>query len=194
MCADDQISHVDLTGDRYTVVQSLIRNKYEALDGNGNVVLRGKQKMFKMKEEFPFVTGSGDPAFTVKASGILDIAGDYTILDEPTEEPVVVLDHKWTLFVDHWKIRDPETEELLAEITSKNKAVEILRHVPYVAIVAGMIPHEYEITDADGDHVGSIDGQFSLKDRYEITIDDAGDVPKEAIVAAAMVIDAIEGN
>jgi hypothetical protein len=57
-----------------------------------------------------------------------------------------------------------------------------------------LIPHKYEISDADGNHVGNIEGQFSIKDRYEITIDDASNVPKEAVVAGAMVIDAIQGN
>ncbi|PSQ35467.1 hypothetical protein BRD05_04945, partial [Halobacteriales archaeon QS_9_70_65] len=57
-----------------------------------------------------------------------------------------------------------------------------------------LIPHKYEITDADGGHVGRIEGQLSVRDRYEITIDDASSVPKEAVVAAAMVIDAIQGN
>jgi hypothetical protein len=33
-----------------------------------------------------------------------------------------------------------------------------------------------------------------LKDRYEVTIDDASRVPKEPILAAAMVIDAIQNN
>ena len=100
--ADDAISGIDLPDDRYTVVQSLIRNKYEAMDEGGDVVLRGEQKLLKIKEA-PF-------------------------------------------------------------------------------------------TDADGSHVGSVDGQFSVRDRYEDEIDDAGDVPMEAVVAAAMVIDAIEGN
>jgi hypothetical protein len=35
---------------------------------------------------------------------------------------------------------------------------------------------------------------MSVKDRYEISIDDASDVPKETVVAAAMVIDALQGN
>jgi len=69
--------------------------------------------------------------------------------------------------------------------------VTLARH--YLPL-GGIIPHEYEITDQHGDHVGTIEGQISLKDRYEITIDDASDVPKEPIVAAAMVIDAIQGN
>lgn len=47
------IAGIDLTDDRYTVEQSLLRNRYAASDADGNVVLRGKQKLFRVKEEFP---------------------------------------------------------------------------------------------------------------------------------------------
>jgi uncharacterized protein YxjI len=185
------IAGIELTDDRYTVDQSLVRNKYKATDSADNVVLRGKQKMFKMKEEFPFEDADGNDVFTVKAGGILDVAGDYTLSDDQTGEEIVVLDHNWTVFVDHWKLRDPGTEAVVAEIKSKNKLLEVARS--FVGL-ANLIPEKYEITDADGDHVGSIDGQFSLNDQYEVTIDDRSEVPGEAVVAAAMVIDAIEGN
>lgn len=188
---DDALSSIDFPDDEYTVVQSLIRNKYRAYDSSGNVVLQGKQKMFKLKEEFPFVDGDGNPAFTVKAGGILDVAGNYVLTDDATGEPVVVLDKNWTFFVDRWKLRDPETESLIATIESKSKVVAALRH--FVSLFQ-ILPHKYEIVDADGDHVGSIDGKFAFKDKYVIRVDDASDVPKEAVVAAAMVIDAIEGN
>jgi uncharacterized protein YxjI len=170
--------------DEYRVVQSLVRNKYRAYDAAGDLVLKGKQKMMQMKEEFPFVDADDNPVFTVKAGGILDVAGNYTLTDDTTDKPVVVLDENYTVFTDRWKLRDPETEAIIAEINSKS----ILGHL------FSLYPHEYEITDADGTHVGTIDGQFSLKDEYVVRIDDASTVPKEAIVAAAMVIDAIEGN
>jgi uncharacterized protein YxjI len=185
------IGGIDLTDDHYTVVQSLIRNKYNVLDSAGNVVLRGKQKFLKMKEEFPVVDSDGDPVFTVKAGGILDIAGDYTIVDEGTDEPVVTLEKNWTLLVQKWKLRDPETDAVIAQITSRGKLVSLLRSI--VSLLQ-FLPHKYEITDADGAHVGTIAGKLSIKDRYVITIDDASSVPREAVVAAAMVIDAIENN
>jgi len=75
----------------------------------GNVVLRGKQKMFKLKEEFPFVTGDDDDAFSVKAGGIMDIAGNYAITDAGTGEEVVVLDEDYSLLAENWTIRDPDT-------------------------------------------------------------------------------------
>jgi len=189
--ADKDITGLELTDDSYTVVQSLIRNKYKAMDKNGNVVLRGKQKMFKLKEKFPFVDADGNEVFEVNAGGIVDVAGNYILSDSRTGEDIVVLDNDYSIFQDTWKIRDADTEAKIAEISSQGAAVTIARNVvPF----GGWIPHKYEITDANGGHVGNIDGQLSLKDRYEITIDDASNVPKEAIIAAAMVIDAIQGN
>ncbi|GAB3697034.1 LURP-one-related/scramblase family protein [Halorubrum pallidum] len=185
------ISTVALDGDRYEVKQSAIRNKYTVRDGTGSVVLRGKQKLFKLKEEFPFVTGDGEDAFTVKAGGIMDVAGNYAIRDAGTGEEVVVLDEEFSLFVENWTVRDPDTGAPLATIRSKNKLLSALRHL---VGLANLVPNKYEIVDADGGHVGDIEGKFSLRDAYTVTIDDASDVPKEAVVAAACILDALENK
>jgi uncharacterized protein YxjI len=186
------LSGIDLDDSQYTVEQSLIRNKYAAYDDAGNVVLRGKQKLFKMKEEFPFVDGEGNDVFTVKAGGIIDVAGNYALIDAETDEEVVVLDNDFSVFRDNWTVREPDSGAEIATITSRGAFITLARS--FVPVVGPLIPHKYEITDADGTHVGNIDGQLSLKDRYEIVIDDASDVPTDAVVAAAMVIDAIQNN
>ncbi len=186
-----EISTIDLTDDRYEVKQSIIRNKYAVSDSTDTVVLRGKQKMFKMKEEFPFVTGDGEEAFTVKAGGILDVAGNYAITDAGTGEEVVVLDEDFSLFVENWTIRDPDTGAALATIRSKSKLNSVLRHL---STIANLIPNKYEIFDANDQHVGDIRGQFSLRDTYTVTIDDASSVPREAVIAAACVLDALENH
>jgi uncharacterized protein YxjI len=185
------ISTVALDDDRYEVKQSVIRNKYVVRDSAGNVVLRGKQKMFKMKEEFPFVTGDDEDAFTVKAGGIMDIAGNYVITDAGTGEDVVVLDEDFSLFVENWTIRDPDSGEPLATIRSKNKLLSALRHL---VDIANLVPNKYEIFDANGDHVGDIEGKFSIRDTYTVSIDDASNVPKEAVIAAACILDALENK
>jgi len=189
--SDTDIAGLELTDDRYTVEQSLIRNRYRALDSAGNTVLRGKQKLFRLKEAFPFVDARGEDVFTVEASGVVDVAGDYVLSDSQTGEEVVVLDNDFSLLRDTWTIRDADTGAALAEINSRGALATLARNkLPF----GTWIPHRYEITDADGGHVGTIRGRFSLRDRYEISIDDAGGVPREAVVAAAMVIDAIQGN
>jgi uncharacterized protein YxjI len=123
---------------------------------------------------------------------VIDIAGNYAIIDSATGEEVAILDNDYSILQDTWRIRDAQTEAPVAKIESRGAAVTIARNA--VPFLGPLIPHKYEITDADGDHVGNIDGQFSFRDRYEISIDDASDVPKEAVIAAAMVIDAIQGN
>ncbi|MFW5934866.1 MAG: LURP-one-related/scramblase family protein [Halolamina sp.] len=191
MADDYAIERIDLTDDRYTVEQGLIRNKFRALDAEGNVVLRGKQKMLKLKEQFPFVDGDDEEVFEVNAGSVLDVAGDYTLTDSGTGDDVVVLDNDYSLLQDTWKIRDADTEAKLAEINSRGALTTLARNL---LPLGELIPHEYEITDADGDHVGDIEGHVSLRDRYEVTVDDASDVPTEPVVAAAMVIDAIQDH
>lgn len=188
----DGISSIDLIDDEYTVEQSLIRNKYKATDRNGRTVIRGKQKMLKMKEEFPFVDPQGKEVFTVKAAGVIDIAGNYAIIDSATGEEVAILDNDYSILQDTWKVRDAQTEALVAKIESRGAAVTVARNA--IPFLGPLIPHKYEITDVNGDHVGNIDGQLSFRDRYQISIDDASDVPKETVIAAAMVIDALQGN
>jgi hypothetical protein len=78
-----------------------------------------------------------------------------------------------------------------AEIESRSALVEFLRGL--VGLFA-LLPHKYTIETPDGGHIGSIEGKFSIRDRYDIKIDDPGDIPKEAIVAAAIAVDALEGN
>ncbi|MDL5363184.1 hypothetical protein [Halalkalicoccus sp. NIPERK01] len=185
------ITGIELTDDQYTVEQSLFRNKYTVRDAAGTTVLKGKQKMLKMKEEFPFVDANGKTVFTVKASGIIDVAGDYLLTDSRTGDEFVILDNDYSLLQDTWTVRDSETGAPLAKITSRGALATLARNK---LSLGGLIQHKYEITDADGAHVGTIRGKLSLRDRYEITIDDASTVPKESIIAAAIVIDAIQGN
>lgn len=185
------IHNVDLSDDHYMIEQSLIRNKYKLTDKNDNTVLKGKQGMFKMKEEFPFVNGDGEEAFTVKAQGIMDVAGNYTLFDAESGDAVVVLDEDLSFLTENWRIRDPETEETLASIRSKNKVLSALRHLSDLANIA---PNKYEIFDANDRKVGEIAGELSLKDTYKVTIDKSSDVPREAVMAVACVIDALENK
>lgn len=185
------ITGIELTDDEYTVEQSLFRTKYTVRDAAGTTVLKGKQKMLKMREEFPFVDANGNTVFTVKASGIIDVAGDYLLTDARTGEDLVLLDNDYSFLQDTWTIRDSETGATLAKLTSRGALATLARRkLP----LGGLIQHKYEITDADGGHVGTIRGKLSFRDRYVITIDDTTTVPKEPIVAAAIVIDAIQGN
>lgn len=185
------ITNVDMNDEYYNIEQSLVRNKYKVTDKNGDVILKGKQKMLKMKEEFPFVTGDGKNAFTVKSSGVIDIAGSYALIDSVTGEEVVILDEKFSILDEKWKIRSPDTNDIIATIESKNKILSGLRHF---SDIANIFPNKYEIFDSNSQKIGEIAGEFSMKDTYKVTVDNNSNVPREAIMASACIIDALENK
>jgi len=186
----DSLSRIDFSDNRYTVKQRLIRNKYQVTDSQDRPVVRAKQKLFKMKEEFPFTDPEGNVVFRIKAGHVLDIAGDYALIDEETGETIANLNKKFTLLKHVWYVEDPDTGERWATIESRSTALELLRAL---SDILSFIPHRYDITGPNGEDLGSIDGRFRLKDTYDIEIsDDASH--REAIVAVAIAIDALEGN
>ncbi len=192
-----EISAIALSGGQYTVEQTgqdeNFRPEYEARDVTGNTLFRTTYRMYEGEDELPFVDDTGDEVCTVKAIDTWDVAGDYLLTDGGTGEELVVLDNDLSLLRDTWRIRDADDRTLLAEIDSRGGLVSLARKL----LPAGQaIAHEFTITDAEGDRVGSIEGEFAPFDfdRYEITIDAASPVPNALIVITAIVIDAIQGN
>lgn len=191
----NDIAALDLTGTEYTVEQTgqdeNLRPEYEATDAAGDTLFRCTYNMYQGKDEFSFVDATGEEMFTVKAIDTWDIAGDYLLTDSRTDEEVVVLDNDVSLFQDTWRIRDPADESLLAEMNSRGALYTIARKL---LPVGQWIGHEFEITDAAGDSIGTVESDFAINDRYEITLTDTGSVPTESIVAGTVVVDGIQGN
>ncbi|MFB6214070.1 MAG: LURP-one-related/scramblase family protein [Candidatus Nanohaloarchaea archaeon] len=185
---EDILKSIDFDSEEFTVKQSLVRNKYQVFNGE-QLILKAKQKMFKMREEFPFTDADDNPLFTIKAAKRLDIAGDYGIIDAATDEEVAVLSKKFTLLKHIWKVKDTGGN-VKATIESDSALMELLRALHELL---SFIPHSYTITDESGEEIGSIKGRFSLRDTYDVRVD--RDAPfREAVVAAAVTIDTLEGN
>ncbi|MFB6175460.1 MAG: LURP-one-related/scramblase family protein [Candidatus Nanohalobium sp.] len=185
----DSLSRIDFPDRKYTLKQRAVRNAYKLYDSQDNEVLSAKQKLFKMKEEFPFKDPEGREVFSVKAEQVMDIAGDYAIIDSETREKIAVLKKDFTLLVHRWHIESPEGETL-AKIESRGKAVGLLRAL---SDAAQLFPHKYTIENGEGDQIGTIQGKFSFRDKYVIELEESAE-DREAIMAAAVTIDALEGN
>ncbi|WP_254543198.1 LURP-one-related/scramblase family protein [Halomarina pelagica] len=186
----DVIGGIDLSSDRYVIKQSYIRSKYAVEDANGNVVLKGRKKRFKLKEEFPFTDSGGNVVFRIKARNLLDVSGSYALEDEATGETFAVIEKEFTMFKHVYNVRSPDGA-LWARIESESALVMALKGV---SELFGLLPHSYSVTGPNGESIGSIEERFSLRDVYDVRIGDAGDAPREAIIAAAVAIDALEEN
>ena len=186
---------LNLSGSQYTVEQSgtdkNFQPEYEARDVTGDTIFRCTHQMYEGNDTFPFLDTDGTELFTVEASGNWDIAGDYLLTDSQTGKELVVLDNDFSLFQDTWRIRDAEDGSPLAEINSRGALLSVGRKI---LPVGQWIGHKFDITDADGAAVGTIESGFAVFDQYEITISDSSSVPIDPIVAGTVVIDAIQGN
>jgi uncharacterized protein YxjI len=189
------ITALTLSGSQYTVEQTgtdkNFRPEYEARDVTGDTIFRCTHNMYEENDTFPFVNTDSTELFTVKASGSWDIAGDYLLTDSQTGEDLVILNNDFSLVQDTWRIRDADDESLLVEISSRGALSTLGRKI---LPVGQWIGHRFEITDADGNSVGTIESNFAVFDQYEITISDSSSVPIGPIVAGTVVIDAIQGN
>jgi uncharacterized protein YxjI len=190
-----EVSGLGLSGTEYTVEQTgqdkNFRPEYEARDVTGDTIFRCTYNTYEGKNGTPFVDGDDNELVTVTASSTLDMAGDYLLTDSQTGEDLIVLDNDFSLFQDTWRIRDAEDGSLIAEICSRGGLITVGRKL---LPVGQFIGHKFEITDAEGNSVGTIESDFAINDQYEITISDASSVPIDPIVVSAVVIDAIQGN
>lgn len=185
----DALSRIDFSDNSYTLKQKAVRNAYKLYDSSGEEVLNTKQKLFKMKEEFPFKDPDGNDAFNVKAENIMDIAGDYVITDSETEEKIAVLKKDFTILTHSWEIED-EDRNKIGHVESRGKLFGLARAF---SDIAELLPHKYTIENGEGEQIGTIKGRFSLRDKYSIELDENVE-NKETILAAAVTIDALEGN
>jgi uncharacterized protein YxjI len=186
----DVIGGIDLSDDRYVIKQSYIRSKYRVEDSAGNTVLKGKKKRFKIKEEFPFTAPDGDVVFRIKAQNVFDVAGDYTLIDEASGDAFAVIEKEWTMFKHVYHIRSPEGQRWA---TIESESALVMAAKDFVEIL-GLLPHSYSISTPSGERVGTIKEEFTLRDVYTVELGETGDAPREAILAAAIAIDALEEN
>lgn len=174
-------SGVDLQAGQYTIKKSAARNKYKVVSPNGAEVLRTKQKLLKMKEEFPITNADGQAVAQVKAGGILDIAGDYTLVDNVRGVELFVFDKNLTLTLPKWEIKDAQTGELVVSIK------------PRSGLRRFILP-TYDVVAPNGDKLGAIEKEFTFF-RSAYTVDVSGlrnNGLREAVIIAAMVVDALD--
>lgn len=190
-----EVAALGLSGTTYTVEQTgtdeNFRPEYEARDVTGDTVFRCTYDMYEGRDAFPFVDADENRLFTVEATDTWDVAGDYLLTDSQTGDDLVLLDNDFSLVRDTWRIRDAEDESLVAEVNARSALLTAGRTL----LPAGQwIGHAFEVTDADGNAVGTIESDFAVFDRYEVTISDGSSVPVDPLLAGTVVVDAIQEN
>ncbi len=181
----NSIGGVDLSKETYRVEQSLVRDHYEVYDGDGELLLRAARK-FQPHRTVPFVDTDGREVFSIEPGNVDD---DFFIMPADSDSPLAILERNTTLLQRAWNIRHGSNERLVASIESREAVVEFFRY--YVPLL-GVLPHTYIIKDADGKEIGTLSGQLTLSDSYELDVETPENIDREALVAAAISVDALD--
>ncbi|QLG61192.1 LURP-one-related/scramblase family protein [Halorarum salinum] len=175
-------------GSRYEVRQKIaIGNKYVVSEG-GEEILASAQKKLRLKEDFRFEdVDTGEEAFRVKADSVLDTSAAYDVEDSRSGERVGSVKRSLKSMLKHeYQLLGPDGD-VVATVKEDSWARALVRRW-----VTTLLPFAYVVEAPDGTEVGRIEGAFSLRDRYSVTV--SGDVDPRLVVIAAVVVDAIEEN
>lgn len=192
-------SSISLRDNYYRIRQQLLLNRYSIYDRNDEKVLKAKSKILSLKTNIPFMRpDSGEKVFRVISSRLLNISNNYNVRDERNEETMAVLDRKRTLLNQVWRIRDPQDSSLVATIKNESTILQFLRTyfglIPLVPNIFALVPHTYNVTDVNNSKIGELEGELSIRDEYQLNLQDSGQLEREDMIASIIAIDALEGN
>lgn len=192
------ISGLDLTDSFYRVKQSFLLKRYSVYDQNGEQVLKARNKILSLKTRIPFrLPGEEEHIFKVESERLMNISNNYNLTQEG-ENDLAVIDRKRTILNQVWRVRNPDDNSIAAKIKTASQAVMAVRiigsRVPLLGVLTSIIPHTYEIEDNNGQKIGELEGQLSIRDTYDLKLQDSGSLDREAMIAAVISIDAIEGQ
>lgn len=197
--SDGSIPDLDLTDSYYKIRQRLLLRRYSVYDQNNNKVLKAKKKLLSLKTDIPFSKPEGEePIFRVISERLLNLSKNFEVKNEQNDETLAVLHRKRTLLNQVWRIRDPDDNSTVATIQNDNTMLQFLRTyggmIPLVPNLFALIPHTYNVTDINDQKIGQLEGQLSIRDIYELNLQDSGQLDRESMIASIIAIDALEGN
>ncbi|WP_313693767.1 LURP-one-related/scramblase family protein [Halorarum halobium] len=175
-------------GSRYEIQQKIAIGNAYVVSEEGREILASKQKKLKLKEDFRFTDADGgEELFRVKADSVLDTSAAYDIEDSRTGERVGSVKRSLKSLLKHeYQLLGPDGD-VVATVKEDNWLRAFVRRM-----VTTLLPFAYVVEADDGSEVGRIEGAFSFRDRYTVSV--SGDIDPRLVVIAAVVIDAIEEN
>ncbi len=146
----------------------------------GHMVAVAQQKRLAFKEQVTFYADEARtaPVFSFKAQQVMDLAATYDVFDgQGTPIGMFRKDFAKSLLRSTWHLG---AAGVAATGHERNQALAIVRRV-----VDLPIPYHFDFVDGAGQPVMSVERQFTLRDRYTVTVPGAR---IDGRVAAAMTV------
>ena len=173
---------------------TMMVNRYEILAANpdgsmGRLLAMAQQKRFAFKEQVTFYADEGrtQPVFGFKARQVMDLNAGYDVTDEQGGQiGFFRKDFGASLLRSTFHIEGPGYRGTGQE---RNELVAILRRVG----IADFLPFHFDFVATDGALLLSSERQWSLRDKYTVTVPDPR-VDFRVAAAMAVGLDALLGR
>jgi uncharacterized protein YxjI len=177
---------------------TMMVNRYEIAAPDGALVAVAQQKRMAWREQVTFYSDDSrkNAVFGFKARQRMDIGATYDVVDG-NGAPIGTFrkDFARSLIRSTWHIDQPNVLEAVGR--ERRASVAVLRRtwefVPFVSAVPFVIPYHFDFTTPDGRTVLSVVRRRSLRDSYEVTIQDAG-LDRRLAAAMAVALDALQSR
>jgi uncharacterized protein YxjI len=166
----------------------------------GRPVLFVKQKKMKIKEDIRFRTtqdGDGPHEFMIKSKSVFEFRGRHDVLDaDGNVIGQLEKDFTKSLLRSHWRVRDPQGNEVL-ESHESSWIIALLRRFadlgPDIFTFLTWLPFNF-VLRRNGEEVGHYKRVLgTMRDRYVMEIGDGlKDVDRRLLVAFAIGLDALQ--
>lgn len=183
-----------LEDNRYLVRKKIFNwlgEEFEVFDGNNKVVLFGKQKAFKLKEELHIFTDSSkkEEVMSIQARRIIDFSAVYDVVDTKTGKKLGAIQRKGfqSILKDEWHILNDKDEKVGA-ILEDNMTMALLRR-----FLINLIPQNFSIMIGEKE-VCEFKQHFNpFIYKLDVIFKDDS-VDKRLILAGAILLSLIEGR
>lgn len=183
-----------LEGNKFLVRKKIFNwlgEEFEVFDSNNRVVLFGKQKAFRLKEELRIFTDSSkeEEVMTIKARGIIDFSAVYDVVDSKTGKKLGAIQRKGfqSLLKDEWHILD-NNDEKVGAILEDNMTMALLRR-----FLTNLIPQNFSIVIGETE-ICEIRQHFNpFVYKLDIIFKD-NSIDKRLILAGAILLSLIDGR
>lgn len=169
----------------------------------GDLLVFVEQKRMKLKEEINFF---GDrektqPLLSVKAEKVFDPRGTYQLLD-PSGAVIARFKKNFgqSFARSTWHLQDAAGNET-GMAQERNLFAALFRRyitlVPYIGELLGIMPiaYNFDFFATDGTRQAVLERLWSIRDRYRLTVTDAGrDLDRRLLVAIAICMDALQSR
>jgi uncharacterized protein YxjI len=166
----------------------------------GRPILYVKQKKLKIREDIRFRTSENDDAphvFMIKARTVFEFRGRHDVLDAEGNQ-IGLLEKVFglSLLRSHWRIKDPEGNELF-EAHEASWAIALIRRVadfgPDWLSLLAWLPFNFVLKRGGGEQVGTYRRVLGkLRDRYVLELEPGFDADRRLVIAFAVALDALQ--